>query len=318
VITDAQYASYLNGVEGWSAYDSPLTSIRYFDTKVEALNFEKQIDSMKPADDLLGTVLSKLNTKTKMETTLTAKQKWVLDYLTARPGIWVAPHEIGRAYRKATNTDVSWYDSSAYSGFASPHCKTLVKLNLIQRNPKGKYMFFKGTKVESNDVLRKAVPIAPAPMQKPDSVESHEAARLQYNEKNGYFRVAILSNGLELYKKKNAAGGWTYYGESCAIFSPLWDECIGTIEEFRAIALDLYSMGMRIIVKSIEPTGFKYQVGQTIFFFRNNLVHSAPINERIGKNGNGSIPRTVVYGTKYGEIEEFLAFPTKEALLKSL
>lgn len=69
-----------------------------------------------------------------------------------------------------------------------------------------------------------------------------EDARLKANADKGYILVCTLPSGLELYKKQNQAGGWTYYGESCAIFGSVWDDCLGSREEFIAIAEDCYKL----------------------------------------------------------------------------
>lgn len=63
--------------------------------------------------------------------------------------------------------------------------------------------------------------------------------------KEEYILVTVLSNGYEIYKKANGAGGFTYYGESCGDFVQLWDDCLGTKEEFIAIAKDCYNLELK-------------------------------------------------------------------------
>lgn len=66
--------------------------------------------------------------------------------------------------------------------------------------------------------------------------------RIKVNNEKGYILVKELPNGLELWKKKNEVGGWSYYGESCGIFGMIWDDCLGSKEEFLAIAEDCYKI----------------------------------------------------------------------------
>jgi hypothetical protein len=42
--------------------------------------------------------------------------------------------------------------------------------------------------------------------------------------------------------EKNKAGGYTYYGESCGDVGRIWDDCLGTKEEFIAVAEDCYGL----------------------------------------------------------------------------
>lgn len=72
-----------------------------------------------------------------------------------------------------------------------------------------------------------------------------EEERIEENKAKGYILVKVLGNGLELYKKENPAGGWTYFGESCAIFGAIWDDCLGSKEEFIAIAKDCYNLELK-------------------------------------------------------------------------
>lgn len=73
-----------------------------------------------------------------------------------------------------------------------------------------------------------------------------EEERLESNSEQGYTFVALTKSG-ELYKKRNEAGGWSYYGESCDIFGMIWDECLSSKEEFIAIAYDLYKLKLNDI-----------------------------------------------------------------------
>ncbi len=58
---------------------------------------------------------------------------------------------------------------------------------------------------------------------------------------DGYILVKNLKSGTNVWKKRNEAGGWCYYGESCGILAQLWDDCIGTIEELKAVMHDVHS-----------------------------------------------------------------------------
>lgn len=272
------------------------------------------------------------------------KQQWVLDYLAKHPNVYVSPTEIGKAYKKENGLDKSYYDSSDYSGWASPHCKALVSKGLAVRSPKGQYMFVKHADLttappENAGASGVAVATGTTGTSTKSIQRLNEEERLAYNAKNGFIRVAVLSNGLEIYKKQNAAGGWTYFGESNAIFSTLWDSAIGTKEEFAAIAKDLYNMGMQFIVTSVENTGlkrvapdYKYEIGQLVYYMKNNLVHSARILSRVHRENSGIDavtatqkelfqrfgPNCTAYSTCHGEFQEKDVFPTKEDLFKSL
>lgn len=68
--------------------------------------------------------------------------------------------------------------------------------------------------------------------------------RIAENAKKGYILVANI-DGLELYKKENAASGWSYFGESCAVFGLIWDNCLGSKKEFIAIAKDCYNLELK-------------------------------------------------------------------------
>jgi len=268
----------------------------------------------------------------------TVKQQWVLDYLAKQPNVYVSPTEIGKAYKKANGLDKAYYDSSDYSGWASPHCKSLVSKGLAVRSSRGQYMFVKQADLTTAPP-ENAVATGTTGTPNKSVQRLNEDERLEYNKKNGFIRVAVLANGLEIYKKQNAAGGWTYFGESNAIFSTLWDSVIGTKEEFAAIAKDLYNMGMLIIVTSVENAGlkrvapdYKYEIGQLVFYMKNNLVHSARVLSRANTE-NSDInavtaaqkeafqrfgPNSTIYSTCHGEFQEKDVFPTKEDLFKSL
>ena len=256
----------------------------------------------------------------------------------------MSPNEIGRAYKEKKGLDHPWLDSSDYSGWASPHCKNLVTKGFAVRSPRGQYKFVKHANVSTappSNAGASGVAAATGTVNASNrSVHQlNEEERVAYNAKNGFIRVAVLSNGLEIYKKQNAAGGWTYFGENNAIFSTLWDSAIGTKEEFAAIAKDLYNMGMQIIVTSIENTGlkrvapdYKYEIGQIVYYMKNNMVHSARILSRVNsENSNINActptqkeffqrfgPNCTVYSTCHGEFQEKDVFPTKEDLFKSL
>jgi hypothetical protein len=267
---------------------------------------------------------TKLNTLKKMA--VNDKSTWALNYLTARGGRWISPAEIGEQYRRAHNTWSQSQSKSNHSAFGSPICKSLVNENpKVKRSVKGTYMYDAtgsiGVQSQSQtpNVKQVTKASAPAPMvvsqtaiPEISTAKSTEDARLAYNAANGFIRVCVLPNGLELYKKRNAAGGWTYYGESGTVFTTLWDECNATRDEFLAIAKDCYNMGEELIVKSITSAGFKYQEGQLVWYFKDNLVHSARVLNR-------TIPvKTPVYETVHGTFDEAVVFPTKEALIRSL
>lgn len=62
---------------------------------------------------------------------------------------------------------------------------------------------------------------------------------------NDLIHVYRLDNGLDVYKKQNPAGGWTYYGESCSVLAVIYDSAVGTKEEFMAIAKDCYNLELK-------------------------------------------------------------------------
>lgn len=245
--------------------------------------------------------------------TLTPKQQWVLDYLRKHAGTFVSPTEIGKAYKRANNEDQSWYDSSYYSGFASPICKALVEKGLATRSPKGQYAADLATGAEPFASVTKA-----KEQTKTESSEltsdsrTADDARLAYNAANGYVRVAVLPDGNEVYKKKNADGRtWSYYTLRGNVYNTVWNEMFGSKEEFLAIARDLYQMGYEVIVTAVEATGFKYTIGQVIWYMKDNLIHSAKVLSRDNDNG-------VSYTTLHGTFAEHRVYPTKDALVNSL
>jgi hypothetical protein len=256
---------------------------------------------------------------------INSKQQWVLDYLTKNAGRWISPSEVGEAFRKAHQTWSQMQSKSNHSAFGSPLCKSLIPINTkVKRSVKGTYMYDVTGNIGNTTAANNTGTVAPnvksvtkAIVSKPEAVtpatgKSTEDARIAYNEANGFIRVCILPNGLELYKKRNDAGGWTYYGESGTVFTTLWDECTATRDEFLAIAKDCYGMGEQMIVKAITPTGYKYQLDQLVWYFKNNLVHSARITIRTKP------AETAMYETAHGVFEEHQLFPTKESLIRSL
>ena len=250
---------------------------------------------------------------------LKPNQSWVLNYLTVNPGRWISPAEIGLKLRLANGSHRTYHTSSNDSAFGSPICLSLVKLGLASRNEKGKYMLKAGASAPDNSTMKEVKPAdsgmsgSIGPVGKTNvPPTATESSRLAYNAANGFLRVAVLSNGLELYKKKNEAGGWTYYGESGSVFCMLWDECRATKEEFAIIAKDCYNMGLELVVKSIEPTGYNYQIGQLIWYFRNNMVHSGKVISRSNPGKNA------LYETAHGVVEQTTAYASKEALIHSL
>lgn len=245
---------------------------------------------------------------------LTTKQQWVLDYLKSKGGTYVSPTEIGKAYKRSQGLDRSWYDSSDYSGFASPICKALVQKGLATRSSKGQYMYSGPDMVATYvpDKTKEGAIGMSAASGTSDPAKTAEDARLAYNAANGYVRVAVLSGGNELYKKKNSDGKtWSYFTQRGQVFNSVWNEMFGSKEEFIAIAKDLYQMGYELIVTEVEPTGFKYTIGQVVWYMRDNLVHSAKVLSRDNTNG-------VTYTTVHGTFAEHRLHPNKESLMNSL
>lgn len=254
--------------------------------------------------------------------TLTPNQEWVLNYLTVNIGRWISPAEIGLKFRLANGSHHSYQTSSNNSAFGSPICLSLVKLDIVSRNTKGKYRIKSTGSVEAtgNSTMKEVKPAKTntagdkiTPIGKANvPPTASESSRLAYNAANGYIRVAVLSNGLELYKKKNEAGRWTYYGESGRAFCMLWDECRATKEEFAIIAKDCYDIAFDLIIKSVEPAGYNYQIGQLIWYFRNNMVHSGKVISRSNPGKNA------LYETVHGVVGQIAAYASKEALIKDL
>lgn len=245
---------------------------------------------------------------------LTEKQQWVLNYIKSKAGTFVSPTEIGTAYKRANGIDHPWYDSSNYSGFASPICKALVQKGLATRSSKGQYMYSGPDMVATYvpDKTKEGAVDMPAASGTSDPAKTAEDARLAYNAANGYVRVAVLFGGNELYKKKNSDGKtWSYFTQRGQVFNSVWNEMFGSKEEFIAIAKDLYQMGYELIVTGVEPTGFKYTIGQVVWYMRDNLVHSAKVLSRDNTNG-------VTYTTVHGTFAEHRLHPNKESLMNSL
>jgi hypothetical protein len=67
--------------------------------------------------------------------TLTKSQNWILKYLYGRG--FVSPTQIGNAYGDSKFGNNSFH--SYHSAWASPKCKKLVELGLLERNKKGYY-----------------------------------------------------------------------------------------------------------------------------------------------------------------------------------
>lgn len=245
---------------------------------------------------------------------LTEKQQWVLNYIKSKAGTFVSPTEIGKAYKRSQGLDRSWYDSSDYSGFASPICKALVQKGLATRSSKGQYMYSGPDMAPTYvpDKTKEGSVGLSAASGTSDPAKTAEDARLAYNAANGFVRVAVLSGGNELYKKKNSDGNtWSYFTQRGQVFNSIWNEMHGSKEEFLAIARDLYQMGYELIVTEIEPTGFKYTIGQVVWYMRDNLVHSATVLSRDNKDG-------VTYTTIHGTFAEHRLYSNKEALMNSL
>lgn len=74
-----------------------------------------------------------------MSQRLTPNQQKVLDFLKVWHGIWVAPtligHEVGGRTHSSRRRHSSW---------ASPICKRLVELGLVERNDNGYYRYKQG------------------------------------------------------------------------------------------------------------------------------------------------------------------------------
>lgn len=251
---------------------------------------------------------------------LTRKQQWFLDYLKKKAGYHVSPSEIGQAYRRADNSSRSWFTTSDYSSFGSPVCKALVAKGLAVRNNKGHYMYSGAAcEVKPEPIQVKKVspgntgctgPIGKSSIGKTDP----DAARLAYNKANGFIRVAVLSNGQEVYKKKNSDGKtWSYYSQRGQIFSSIWNEMLATEEEFLAVAKDCYKIGDIIVtdVKPVKP-GAKYNKGQLVFYMKHGRIHSATVQNITGT------PLGVLYTTVHGTIPEPDVYPTRDALVDSL
>lgn len=249
---------------------------------------------------------------------LTSKQQWVYDYLTARSGQYVSPSEIGKAYRRAKGQDHSWYTSSDYSSVGSDACRALMRKNFVLRSNKGHYKAVLGSSHQSSPTVAKPISAEIATPNvagtaKTMPVRDPEEARRAYNAANGYIFVAKLSNGTEMYKKQNTDGKtWTYYNQQGAVYNMIWNEMICTKEELVTIAKDCYQMGHDIIVTAATGTGYKYTIGQLIFYMKDNLLHSAKVIDKDSVNG------LITYRTIHGVFEESRCYASKEALIATM
>ena len=64
--------------------------------------------------------------------------------------------------------------------------------------------------------------------------------------------VKDLKNGLKLWKEPNGAGGHSYYSEDGGIEHLIWDDCLGTEEEFLAILEDCYGKKVGVSFRRIK------------------------------------------------------------------
>ena len=64
--------------------------------------------------------------------------------------------------------------------------------------------------------------------------------------------VKELKNGLCLWKEPNKAGGHSYYSENGGIEHLIWDDCLGTEEEFLAILEDCYGLKLGFSWRKVE------------------------------------------------------------------
>ena len=223
------------------------------------------------------------------EKTLTPKQQFVLDQLLAKKNEYVSPTAIGMAWERYTTGVMPNYSQSRHSAWASPICKSLVDLGLATRNKTGQYQ-----------AVAKVDP---------------EQERLAYNAKNGFLRVAVLSTGLEIYKKQQEDGSWIYYGQSGVVFAPLWHTNRASKEEFLAIAKDLFNLELRpgTSANLPAPPKFKFSEGQRVYYLKDQLVHSGIVQSR-RQYGHGLI----TYTTVHGEYAESKIFESRQALVDSL
>lgn len=251
---------------------------------------------------------------------LTFKQQFAFDYLKKNASQYISPSVIGREYRIAIGTNYYYLTSSDYSSVGSDVCKTLVKKGLAVRNNKGHYKV----------ILRSSSPTATFPAEvseqafKPEvedlntnknieSQEDFDQARYLYNKSNGFHFVEKLPNGNEIYKKQQEDGSWIYYGQSGEIYNPIWNSAICTKSELIAIAKDCYKMGYEVIVTGIQKQDeYRFEKGQTIFYMKDNLIHSASILFQTLKDGEAA------YETIHGVFKEADCFESKIELIDSL
>lgn len=67
---------------------------------------------------------------------MTKTQEWIIKYLKGKG--FTSPTEIGRAYGREKYQ--GWYGFTGYhSSWASPRCKKLVEMGLLERNDRGHY-----------------------------------------------------------------------------------------------------------------------------------------------------------------------------------
>lgn len=66
--------------------------------------------------------------------------------------------------------------------------------------------------------------------------------------------LGTLPNGTHLFRKRNSAGGWTYYSDECGCMSAIWDTCIANestllaailCEQHRSNIKFMYNQGWR-------------------------------------------------------------------------
>lgn len=69
-----------------------------------------------------------------MKNNLTARQKFVFEYLKKKGETFTSPTEVGFEYGKTINLLITHHSSTG-----SPICKQLVSLGLAERNKKGWY-----------------------------------------------------------------------------------------------------------------------------------------------------------------------------------
>lgn len=254
---------------------------------------------------------------------LSSKQQWVYDYLCNKAGEYVSPSEIGKAYRRAKGTDRSWYSSSDYSSIGSEACRALFKKNHVLRNTKGRYQAILPSSHESSpaqaNVSKDAFGVAGVAGTSGNSgstnapIRDPEEARRAYNAANGYVYVATMPNGTEIYKKQNEDGKtWSYFNQHGKVYDMIWNEATCTKAELVAIAKDCYQMGYDVIVTKAEGTGYKYDIGNLVFYMKDNLIHSAKVIDKSNEDGTNK------YRTVHGTFDENACFVSKSALIAQM